>query len=125
MTKHAARATTKCKILRAEAERIALRITGSKLADPQSAQQSNAILMEERNGQPNEIFEGEKLSVSLNISLADPQSAKQTNAILINERNKYRKSCILDCYRCCPKIMNSAGARGEAPPIECASGRDQ
>ena len=39
--------------------------------------------MKERNGQPNAIFEGEKLSVSL----ADPQSAKQTNVILMKERN--------------------------------------
>ena len=47
--------------------------------------------MNERNGQPNTIFEGEKLSVSLSasqsVSLADPQSAKQTNVILMKERN--------------------------------------
>ena len=43
--------------------------------------------MEERNEQPNAIFEGEKLSVSLSASLADPQSAKQTNVILMKERN--------------------------------------
>ena len=43
--------------------------------------------MEERNVQPNAIFEGEKLSVTLSASLADPQSAKQTNVILMKERN--------------------------------------
>jgi hypothetical protein len=43
--------------------------------------------MKERNGQPNAIFEGEKLSASLSASLADPQSAKQTNVILMKERN--------------------------------------
>ena len=43
--------------------------------------------MKERNGQPNAIFEGEKLNVSLSASLADPQSAKQTNEILMKERN--------------------------------------
>jgi len=43
--------------------------------------------MKETNGQPNAIFEGEKLSVSLSVSLADPQSAKQTNVILMKERN--------------------------------------
>ena len=35
--------------------------------------------------QPNAIFEGDKLSASLSVSLADPQSAKQTDVILINE----------------------------------------
>ena len=29
------------------------------LADPQSAKQTNAILIKERNGQPNAILEGE------------------------------------------------------------------
>ena len=47
--------------------------------------------MKERNEQPNAIFEGEKLSVSLSaslsVSLAHPQSAKQTNVILMKERN--------------------------------------
>ena len=43
--------------------------------------------MKERNGQPNAIFEGEKLSASLSVSLADPQSAKQTNVIWMKERN--------------------------------------
>ena len=44
--------------------------------------------MKERNGQPNAIFEGDKLSVSLSVSLADPQSAKQTNVPnLMTERN--------------------------------------
>ena len=43
--------------------------------------------MKERNGQPNAIFEGEKLSASLSASLADPQSARQTNVILMKERN--------------------------------------
>jgi len=51
------------------AGRIALRITGSKLADPQSAQQTNVISTKERNGQPNAIFEGDKLSVPLSVSL--------------------------------------------------------
>ena len=41
--------------------------------------------MKERNGQSNAIFEGEKLSASLSVSLADPQSAKQTNVILMKE----------------------------------------
>ena len=45
----------------------------------------NVILINERNGQPNAIFEGEKLSASLSasmsVSLADPQSAKQTNVM--------------------------------------------
>ena len=54
------------------------------LADPQSAKQTNVILIKEINGQPNAILEGEKLSVSLSVSLADPQSAKRTNVILIN-----------------------------------------
>ena len=43
--------------------------------------------MKERNGRPNAIFEGEKLSASLSVSLADPQSAKQTNTTLMKERN--------------------------------------
>ena len=45
--------------------------------------------MKERNGQPNAISEGAKLSASLsvNLSLADPQSAKQTNVIWMKERN--------------------------------------
>ena len=43
--------------------------------------------MKERNEQPNAIFEGEKLSVSLSVSLAHPQSAKQTNVILMKEIN--------------------------------------
>ena len=47
--------------------------------------------MKERNEQPNAIFGGGKLSVSLSasqsVSLADPQSAKQTNVILMKERN--------------------------------------
>ena len=51
------------------------------LADPQSAKQTNVILINERNVQTIAIFEGENLSVSLNasmsVSLADPQSAKQ------------------------------------------------
>ena len=48
--------------------------------------------MKERNGQPNAIFEGDKLSVPLSVSLADPQSAKQTkrngqsNAIFEGEK---------------------------------------
>ena len=46
--------------------------------------------MKERNVQPNAIFEGGKLgvslSVSLSVSLADPQFAKQTNVILMKER---------------------------------------
>ena len=64
------------------------------LADPQSAKQTNVILMKERNGQPNAIFEGDKLSVSLlSVSLADPQSAKQTDVILINERKKWTAKC--------------------------------
>ena len=45
--------------------------------------------MKDRNGKPNAIFEGEKMSVSLSasqsVSLADPQSAKQTNVILMKE----------------------------------------
>ena len=65
--------------------------------------------MKERNGQPNAIFEGEKLSVSLSaslsVSLADPQSAKQTNAILMKERNKL------------------CACAGGAPPIFSACGR--
>ena len=44
--------------------------------------------MQEINGQPNAIFEGEKLSESLSVSLADPQSAKQTNVIWMKERNE-------------------------------------
>ena len=44
--------------------------------------------MKERNGQPNAIFEGEKLSASLSVSLADTQSAKQTNVIWMKERNE-------------------------------------
>jgi len=89
LTKHAARATTKCKILRRKVERIALRITGSKLADTQSAQQTNVILMKlkERNGQPNAVFEGDKLSVPPSVSVADAQSAKQTNTLLTKQRN--------------------------------------
>jgi len=63
------------------------------LADPQSAKQTNVILMKERNGQPNGIFEGDNLSVSLSVSLADPQSAKQTNVILIDERKKWTAKC--------------------------------
>ena len=54
------------------------------LADSQSAKQTDVIshqLMKERNGQPNAIFEGEKLIASLgasqSVSLADPQSAKR------------------------------------------------
>jgi hypothetical protein len=43
--------------------------------------------MKERNGRPNAIFEGEKLSASLSVSLADPRSAKQTNVIWMKERN--------------------------------------
>ena len=43
--------------------------------------------MKRRNGQSNAIFEGEKLSVSLSVSLADPKSAKQTNMILTKKRN--------------------------------------
>ena len=58
------------------------------LADPQSAKQTNVILMKERIEQPNAIFVGEKLSVSLSVSLADPQSAKQTDVISINGRKK-------------------------------------
>ena len=49
----------------------------------------NVILTKERNGQPNAIFEGDKLSASLSVSLADAQSAKQTNVILINERKRW------------------------------------
>ena len=43
--------------------------------------------MKEINEQPNAIFEGKKLSVSLSVSLADPQSASQANVILLKERN--------------------------------------
>ena len=43
--------------------------------------------MKERNGHPNAIFQGGKLSASQSVSLADPQSAKQTNVILMKERN--------------------------------------
>ena len=39
------------------------------LADPQSAQQTNAILMKQRNGQSNAIFEGAKLNASLSVSI--------------------------------------------------------
>ena len=53
--------------------------------------------MKERNGQPNAIFEGDKLigslSASLSVSLADPQSAKQTDVISINERKKWTAKC--------------------------------
>ena len=52
--------------------------------------------MEERNGQPNAIFEGEKLSVSLSVSLADPQSAKQTNAILVMKERNGRPNAIFE-----------------------------
>ena len=47
------------------------------LADPQSARRTNVILMKERNGPPNPIFEGDTLSVPLSVSLADPQSANK------------------------------------------------
>ena len=57
------------------------------LADPQSAKQTNVILMKERNGQSNAIFQGGELSASLSASLADPQSAKKTYVILIKQRN--------------------------------------
>ena len=49
--------------------------------------------MKERNGQSNAIFEGDKLSVPLSVSLADPQSAKETDVILINERKKWTAKC--------------------------------
>ena len=71
-----------------EGEKLSVSLRVS-LADPQSAEQTNVILMKERNGLPNAIFQGEKLSVSL----ADPQSAKQTNVISINERNKWTAKC--------------------------------
>ena len=48
--------------------------------------------MRERNGQTNAIFEGEKLSASLGVSLADLQSAKQTNVILINEKKRNKQA---------------------------------
>ena len=48
--------------------------------------------MRERNGQPNAIFEGEKLSVSLSVSLADPQSAKK-NEYDLDETNKWTVKC--------------------------------
>ena len=55
----------------------------STLADPQSAKQTNAIFMKQRNAQPNAIFEGEKAErITQRITRktrADPQSAKQTN----------------------------------------------
>ena len=75
-----------------EGEKLSVSLSVS-LADPQSASQTNVILLKERNGQPNVIFEGYKLSVSFGVSLADPQSAKQTNVILINERNKWTAKC--------------------------------
>ena len=70
-----------------EGEKLSTSLSASRnvsLADPQSAKQTNAILMKEKNEQPNAIFVGEKLSVSL----ADPQSAKQTDVISINGRKK-------------------------------------
>ena len=63
------------------------------LADPQSAKQTNVILMKQRNGQPNARFKGGKLSASLSVSHADPQSAKQTNAIIINETKQWTTKC--------------------------------
>ena len=90
-----------------EGEKLSVSLSGSlsvSLDDPQSAKKTNMILKKRRNGQSNAILEGEKLSVSLSaslsISLDDPQSGKTPN-------------------------MNSAGAQGEAPPIEYASDRDQ
>ena len=56
-------------------------------ADTQTAKQTNVILMKQRNGQSNAIFEGAKLSAPLIISLADAQSAKQTNVILMKQIN--------------------------------------
>ena len=43
--------------------------------------------MKERNVQPNAIFEGDKLSAPLSVSLDDAQSAKQTNVILMTRSN--------------------------------------
>ena len=58
---------------------------GVSLADPQSAKQTNVVLIYERNEHSNAMFEEGKLSVSLSVSLADPQSAKQPNVILMKE----------------------------------------
>ena len=44
----------------------------------------------------NAIFNGEKLSVSLSVSLADPQSAEQTNMLFINERKKWTANAIFN-----------------------------
>ena len=55
-----------------EGEKLTVSLSASlsvSLADPQSAKQTNVILMIERNGQSYAIFEGEKLSVSLSVSL--------------------------------------------------------
>ena len=79
-----------------EGEKLSTSLSASRnvsLADPQSAKQTNAILMKEKNEQPNAIFVGEKLSVSLSVSLADPQSAEQTNAILVNAKKKWTAKC--------------------------------
>ena len=79
-----------------EGEKLSASLSAShnvSLADPQSAKQTNAILMKEKNEQPNAIFVGEKLSVSLSVSLADPQSAKQTDVISINGRKKWTAKC--------------------------------
>ena len=70
-----------------EGEKMSVSLSASQSAsldDPQSARQTNVILMKERNGPPNPIFKGDKLSVPLSVSLADPQSAIQTNVIFIN-----------------------------------------
>ena len=65
-----------------EGDKLSVSLSVS-LADPQSAKETDVILMKERNGQPNEIFGGDKLSVPLSVSLADPQSAKQTNVSVV------------------------------------------
>ena len=64
--------------------------------------------MKERNGQSNAIFEGEKLSGSLSVSLADPQSDKKTNVILMKERNG-QPNAIFEGYKLSVPLIVSAG----------------
>ena len=67
-----------------EGEKLSASLSASQsvsLADPQSAKQTNVILMK-GNGQPNAILEGDKLSVRLRVSHADAQSAKKTKCDL-------------------------------------------
>ena len=67
-------------------ERITERMSVS-LVDPQSAKQTNVILLKERNEHPNAIFEGDMLSAPLSVSLADPQTATQADVILMKRCN--------------------------------------